>query len=113
LAGKAGLTVHASIEGQAGLFFSATVATPEIQAVGLGSSRCEWRFDLDTKFQYGQDIECWSVVILPRLRSELGEVSRELKCRIRFYLNIRTLFLSTRRESDWKSLTCTLQADVG
>jgi hypothetical protein len=82
-------------------FFRATVATPNIQAVGEGSSRCEWRFDLDQEPLYGRDIQTWSVVVLPRRQ-------RELTYSMRFYLNLRTFFFTTRRESDWISIPCKL-----
>lgn len=105
---RAGLSINACAGGEAGLLFSAAVAAPEIQAVGIGSSRCEWRFDLDSKFQYGQDIQCWSMVMLPRRRGKSGLT---ISYRIRFYLVMRTLFLSTRRQSDWQNLECVLSGN--
>jgi hypothetical protein len=96
------LSIHAKVEGELKVQFHAVVATPDIQAVGEGSSRCEWRFDHDREPLYGRDIQTWAVLVLPRRQ-------RELYYSMRFYLNIRTFFFSTRRESDWKEkLMCPL-----
>ena len=92
------------MEGELKFQFRTTVLTPDVQAVGEGSSRCEWRFDRDQLPLYGRDIQTWAVVVLPRRQ-------RELHYLMRFYLNVRTFFFSTRRESDWpmEKLVCRLE----
>jgi hypothetical protein len=87
--------------GELSLRLEATIATPIISAVGLGSSRCEWRFDRDREPLFGRDIETWSVVVLPKRQTSL-------RLRARFYLISRMLFVPTRRQSDWLELTCPL-----
>lgn len=103
--GRAGLAAHACACGEAGVMLSASVATPAVQAVGIGSSSCEWGFNLDTKFLYGQDIQSWSILVLPKRRSAQSGV---LKYQMRFYVTLRTFFLTTRRQSDWQMIECTL-----
>jgi len=96
------LKIHAKVEGDLKFFFSANVATPDIQAVGEGSSGCEWRFDRSREPLFGRDIQTWSVVVLPRRQ-------KVLTYSMRFYLNVRTFFFTTRRESDWVKLDCKLE----
>lgn len=99
---KLGLTSEAALSFR----FQATVATTKIAATGIGSRRCEWRFDRDVEPLYGRDLETWSVVALAR-------AMKTLNYRIRFYFNARTLFFNTRRESGWKELTCQLVEEPG
>ncbi|MDB5356021.1 MAG: hypothetical protein JWN24_2474 [Phycisphaerales bacterium] len=87
--------------GSLGFEYTASVATPTVSAVGIGSSRCEWRFDKAKEPLFGKDIETWSAVILPKRK-------RMINYRARFYLIARTLFLPTRRQSDWVNVSCTL-----
>lgn len=82
---------------------SATVSTPRISAVGIGASRCEWRFERAEKPLFGSDLETWATVVLPKQQ-------KQLKYRIRFYMETRTFFFTTRRESDWADLVCELRA---
>ncbi len=98
---KGGLDLGVSAGSEVGLNFSAKVVTPIISAVGVGSSRCEWRFDKQDEPLYGRDIETWSVVILPKREKQLAY-------RARFYFIARTLFFETRRESDWVNISCQL-----
>jgi hypothetical protein len=81
--------------------FTASVATPRISAVGIGSSRCEWRFDRADRPLFGRDIETWAVVALPKRQKSLAY-------RLRFYLVTRMFIVPTRRESDWLELRCDL-----
>src|SRR5262249_8285298 len=57
------LSIHAKLEGEVAFQFRAKVATPDIQAVGEGSSRGEWRFDRDKEPLYGRDIQTWVVLV--------------------------------------------------
>jgi hypothetical protein len=81
--------------------FSLTVITPSIAAVGIGSARAEWRFDKHKKALFGQDLETWATVVLPKRQ-------KELDMRMRVYLTHRTLFFPTRHESPWQTVKCTL-----
>lgn len=98
---KAGFEFSSQADGKLGFQFQATVCTPVIAAVGLGASRCEWRFDKLNEPLFGKDIETWTALVLPKRMDEVTY-------RARFYMNTRTLFLSTRRESDWVSVVCGL-----
>jgi hypothetical protein len=84
--------------------FAASVATPRVSAVGIGSSRCEWRFDRYKEPLFGKDVETWAAIILPKRK-------RSLSHRIRFYMLSRTFVISTRRESNWLQLTCDLPTE--
>lgn len=96
------LSVGISAGGVLGFDWGSTVATARIQAVGVGSSKCEWQFNRDKEPLHGRDIETWSTLVLPRGR-------RTLRYRARFYFVARTLFIPTRRESEWQTLDCTLE----
>jgi hypothetical protein len=96
------LRVHVRAAGGVKLALRAEVVTPDIQAIGKGASVCAWQFDRDRLPLYGRDIETWSVLTLPRRR-------RELEYAIRFSLNLRALFYTTRRESEWTHLRCRLE----
>jgi hypothetical protein len=97
---KAGAQAEAGVRFE----FDATVSTPIVQAVGLGSDECHWGFDKDKKPLFGRDIETWAAVILPKT---WDTVTYSMK----FYLITRTVFVSTRRESDWTEVTCVLNPD--
>jgi hypothetical protein len=95
---------------QLGFRYAATVSTPRVSATGIGSARCEWRFDKDREPLFGRDIETWAVLALP-----WGQ--RRLEYRMRFYLITRTFFFPTRRQSAWTDpIVCQLMDatdDVG
>ena len=97
-----GLRCSMSAGGEIHLDLSANVATPYIHASGIGSSRCEWRFDRDQEPLYGRDIEAWSVIVVSKYQEEI-------RLRTRYYFVARTLFVPTRRESEWVEITCKLQ----
>jgi hypothetical protein len=96
------LSAHAKVEAGVHLNLAARVATPDIQAIGKGASSCQWQFDRDVEPLYGRDIETWTVLALPRR-------SAVLKYSARFSLNIRTFLFTTKRASEWTSLTCSLK----
>ena len=73
---------------------SSQVFTPKLMAVGVGSSRCEWRFDVGNSPLYGKDIETWSLLALPKTQ-------RALRYRMRFYVVTRLAFVPQRFESSW------------
>lgn len=97
----AGLDFSARSGAEAELSFTATVITPFISAMGLGSDRAEWRFDRHKEALFGRDIEAWAILALPKRQ-------RELRYRIRYHVTTRSLFLPTRIESDWSEVTCML-----
>ena len=90
-------------DGGMGLHFhcSATVSTPRLSAVGIGSRQCGWQFDKTDKPLFGATTETWAVVAL-----SCGQ--ENLPYRMRFSLTLRTLFFPTRRESEWTTLECVL-----
>jgi hypothetical protein len=56
------LTVTADMGASVGVRLESTVSTPSISAIGIGSSRCEWRLDKQKEPLFGRDIETWSAV---------------------------------------------------
>jgi hypothetical protein len=88
------LELGLSADLQVGFRYAASVSTPRVSATGIGSARCEWRFDKDREPLFGRDIETWAVLALP-----WGQ--RWLNYRMRFYLVTRTFFFPTRRQSAW------------
>ncbi len=95
------LKLQFSSNASLGFNFSANVITPSISAVGLGSSRAEWRFDRHEEALFGRDIETWTVLALPKRQ-------KQLSYRLRFNITTRLAFFPTRRESDWLSIACEL-----
>jgi hypothetical protein len=95
---KVGLQTKDSLS----LRLSCHVFTPKVMAVGVGSSRCEWRFHVDDSPLYGKDIETWSLVALPKAQ-------RVLKYRMRFYVVTRLAFVPQRFESPWEEIECSLE----
>ena len=102
---KVGLT--AGLE--ADLQFNFTVKVPLISAVGTGHSRAEWEFHEESTNLYDQDIETWTFLALPKIKVGAA-TSRQLKYRLRLYIVLRTAFISTRHNTPWKELTCSLAA---
>jgi len=82
----------------------ATVATPLVTAVGVNSSKCEWRFDRDRDPLFGRDIQTWSVLALPKRQ-------REISYDMRFYIEARRAFITRRVESAWVPVQCQLTAN--
>lgn len=74
------------------------VQTPKIMAVGIGSQRCEWRFDLGDRPLYGKDLETWSFLVLHK-----GQ--KEITFRMRFYVVTRLAFVPQRFQSNWETFT--------
>lgn len=97
----AGLEIKASAG--LGLKFEATVVTPFISAVGVGSSRAEWRFDKHREALFGRDIETWSIVALPKRRKAFAY-------RVKYSIAARVAFFPTRRESDWTHIECVMNS---
>ena len=67
-----GLSLTADRDADARLQLGAAVATPNVSAVGIGSSRCEWRFDRHNEPLFGRDLVTWAVVMLPREQTEIS-----------------------------------------
>lgn len=84
--------------------YNATVSTPKISAVGLGSRRCAWEFKKDKDPLFGKTIETWSILALPRFQ-------KNLTYRLRFSVTLRIFLIATWRESDWKEINCVLNRD--
>jgi hypothetical protein len=74
--------------------FKNPLPTAGINAVGIGSSHCEWRFDKNGHPLFGRDIETLSVVALPRGREELDH-------RIKVYVMAKRFLWPIRLESNW------------
>jgi hypothetical protein len=96
-----GLGMSAKGSGGLSLAFSASVVTPFVSAVGLGSNRAEWRFDRHEDALFGRDIETWAILALSKRK-------RELRYKIRHSVTTRTIFFPTRTESEWFEVGCTL-----
>jgi len=99
---RCGMTLNATLSSGIGIEISARVVTPVISSVGVGSQSCEWRFNKKDEPLFGKDIETWSILVLPKRQSSI-------RYDIRFYFNARTAFFSTRRESEWTTLECSLE----
>lgn len=98
---RGGLRFWVDAQVQVGLAFSCAVATPYVHAVGIGSDRVEWRFDVHRDPLFGRDIQMWVVLALPK-----GQGS--LRYRARLSVTARTAFFPTRQQSDWQELRCIL-----
>ena len=98
---EAGIAFGASPSAQLSASFMLNVITPYISAVGIGSSRAEWRFERHDRPLFGRDIETWSVVVVPKRQ-------RELAMRMRAHITLRTAFFPTRHQSAWQDVTCRL-----
>lgn len=98
---EAGLGFGTSASAKLSASFSVNVVTPYIAAVGVGSSRAEWRFDRHKEALFGRDVETWATVVLPKRQ-------KELEMKVRVYVTLRTAFFSTRHQSGWQSVKCTL-----
>lgn len=81
--------------------FSVNVVTPYVSAVGIGSSRAEWRLDRHEEALFGRDLSTWAVVLLPKRQ-------KELEMRMRVYVVLRSVFVPRRHESNWQDVTCLL-----
>ena len=100
--GQVGLGVTAEMH--LGFRFASTVATTKIAAVGVGSTRCEWRIDRDVEPLYGRDIETWAVVALPSVTT----LEDHIKYKIRCSYNSRTFLFNTRRQTEYQNINCKL-----
>lgn len=98
---EAGIGFGTSATAKVSASFNVNVVTPYISAVGIGSSRAEWRFDRHEEALFGRDITTWATVLLPKRQ-------KELELRMRAYVTLRTLFVPTRHESIWQNVTCLL-----
>jgi hypothetical protein len=105
---SASLKVGLSAGLEAGLQFNFAVKVPLVSAVGIGHSRAEWEFHEESVSLYDQDIETWTFLALPKLSVET-KTTRHLKYRLRLYVVLRTAFISTRHNTPWRELTCSLQ----
>jgi hypothetical protein len=99
---KAGLRFETHARGGVQLSFSFAVATPYVHAVGVGSTRAQWRFDQHRDPLFGRDMQMWTLMALPKQQ-------RELNYRARLFITVRTAFFPTRRESDWQVIKCVLE----
>ena len=98
---RAGMRFRAGVRLGVGAHFSCTVTTPYVSAVGIGSDRAQWRFDVHREPLFGRDIPMWMVVALPKAQKTLAY-------RARLSVTARTAFFPTRRQSGWQELECTL-----
>jgi hypothetical protein len=93
------LELALSGKAQLGLSFSASVCTPYIAAVGVGSDACEFQFRLHREPLYNRDIETWALVAV-------SKHTKEIEYRIRYYFSCRLLFVPMRCSSDWVTVKC-------
>jgi hypothetical protein len=91
LRGEAGLSVQ----------FDATVVTPYLSAVGVNSSRCEWLFEKYQEALFGRDIQCWTILALPKRQTEIN-------FNVRYSITARSFIISRRYASPWETRTCIL-----
>ncbi|MEM7305042.1 MAG: hypothetical protein AAF682_00155 [Planctomycetota bacterium] len=101
----AGLGFGLRAEGRLELSFSASVATPLVSAVGIDSSRCEWRLKVHEQPLFGRDLRFWSVVALPKRQASL---LGNLPFRTRFSFSSRIALFPRTRRSGWYDLQCRL-----
>jgi hypothetical protein len=88
------------------LQLGAAVATPNVSAVGIGSSRCEWRFDRHTEPLFGRDLVTWAVVMLPREQAQIS-------CRLRCHVITKNPFALSRYQSESFQVRCRLDETAG
>jgi hypothetical protein len=100
---KQGLRFETRARGGVQMSFSFVVTTPYVHAVGTGSGRSQWRFDMHREPLFGRDMQMWTVLALPKEQ-------RELIYRARMFITVRTAFFPTRRESDWQEVRCVLES---
>lgn len=98
---EAGINFGVSGSAKVSASFRVNVVTPYVAAVGIGSSRAEWRFDRHEEALFGRDLATWSTVVLPKFQ-------KKLEMRMRVYVTLRTAFFPTRHESEWHNVTCVL-----
>lgn len=97
-----GLAAEGDLRASVGLSLRATVATPRVMAVGIGSDRCEWRMDRAEEPLLGHDIETWAGVVL-------NKRTDRIRYRARAYMTTRIVFVPTRRESQWVDVECVIE----
>ena len=96
-----GLSLFAARDAGARLQLGAAVATPNVSAVGIGSSRCEWRFDRHNEPLFGRDLVTWAVLMLPRGQAEIS-------CRLRCHVITKNFFALSRYQSESFQVRCRL-----
>jgi hypothetical protein len=104
LVNDGGLKIGINNKLETHLRFTFDVTVPIISTIGVGSSRAEWLLGETSQPLYGQDIETWTFLALPKRK-------KQLTYRIKLYLTLRAAYISTRRESSWSTLTCNLSED--
>ena len=101
-----GLSLFDARDGDARLQLGAAVATPNISSVGIGSWRCEWRFDRHNQPLFGRDLVTWAVVMVPRDQAEMT-------CRLRCHVITKNSFSLSRYESESFQIRCRLDGSAG
>ena len=101
-----GLSLIAARAADARLQLGAAVATPNVSAVGIGSSRCEWRFDRHNEPLFGRELVTWAVVMLPREQVEIS-------CRLRCHVITKNSFALSRYQSESFQVRCRLDEAAG
>lgn len=94
---KVGSAAHMSTR----LAFELSVVTPTISAVGKGSRRAEWSFELNREPLHGRDIETWSILLVPT-------ATVAIEYELVMSLTRRLAFFPTRWESRPLKITCGL-----
>ena len=81
---------------------SFSLKTPIVQAVGVGSSRCQWHFEKHDKDLLGDQVMVQTVLVPRR--------TRQLEFQIRGYAMIKPRFYSfaARHETGWVDVSCPL-----
>lgn len=81
---------------------SFSVMTPTVQAIGIGSSKCQWLFEVEDKPLLGDQIMVQTILVPKKLKS--------LTYNIRGYALIKSSFVSfpAKFHTDWVKITCDL-----
>jgi hypothetical protein len=81
---------------------SFSIMTPTIQAIGIGSSQCQWLFEVEDKPLLGDQIMLQTILVPKKLK--------QLVYNIRGYALIKSSFVSfpAKFHTEWVKITCDL-----
>lgn len=81
---------------------SFSIMTPTIQAIGIGSSQCQWSFEVEDKPLLGDQIMLQTILVPKKLK--------QLTYSIRGYALIKSSFVSfpAKFHTDWIKINCEL-----
>jgi hypothetical protein len=81
---------------------SFSIMTPSIQAIGIGSSQCQWLFEIEDKPLLGDQIMLQTILVPKNLK--------QLNYSVRGYALIKSSFVSfpAKFHTDWVKINCEL-----